>query len=277
MPNSEPIELSGEGITVHKSYRESVYPAPSVVIAVEGWGDEPRTVTITESVPADADATLVEFDGDSDGSWTTRTDELVFSAELDDTAHIETAYSYAGGFDDDRAAWLSPPRVTVTDQDGKETVLAVDEPAPTVAGDAGSPPTVTAVADGGKQSTAEPAAESETETETESEGESTGDDSEVPPADEEPDDYGAGLAYEPEEPEAVESGDVYGQQDANPSTDAADVKPDNLYGEVEARWSAEDPNTVSSYGEQDAYEPDDDNEGSYRYGEDGVVEDDDEE
>jgi len=283
MPNSEPIELSGAGVTVHKSYRESVYPAPSVVIAVEHWGEEPRTVTVTESLPADSDATLVEFDADTDGNWTARSDELVFSAALDDTDHIETAYSYAGGFGDDRAAWLSPPQVVVADEDGEETVLTVDEAAPTPAGDAESPPTVTAVADGGRGDDGDAS-------DADDEASDDGDSKSVPLSDEATHEYGSGfaqlavsprwsvgMAHEPDDPEAVESGDVYGQQDANPSTDAAEEKPDNLYGEVEPRWSSEDPNTASSYGEQDAYEPDDDSEGSYQYGDSGIVEDDDEE
>jgi hypothetical protein len=276
MPNSEPIELSGDAVTVHKSLRESVYPSPSVVIAIEHWGETPRTVTITESVPEDADATLVEFDSDTSDDWTARTDELVYTATIDAGEHIETAYTYAGGFEADRETWLSPPRVTVTDADGEETVLAVVDPGPTAAEAGSTPPTVTAVADGGEQRVAESGEESDEHSGSD-EGTEHSESDDSPPVDDESDEYGSGLAYEPDQPEAVESGDVYGQQDANPSTDAVDVEPDSLYGEVEARWSAEDPNTVSSYGQQDAYEPDDDSEGSYDYGDSGIVEDDDEE
>ncbi|ERH00888.1 MAG: hypothetical protein J07HN6_02517 [Halonotius sp. J07HN6] len=296
MPNTEPIALSGDGITVHKSVRESVYPSPSVVIAVEHWGDEPRTVTITESLPAGVDATLVEFDADTDSHWTARTDELGFTASVADADHIETAYSYAGGFDDQQA-WLSPPRVTVTTEDGEETVLSVDDPSPGSGVDGSSPPTVTAVADGGEHSENETASSDADERDT---GEATdnGDDSAehdadgsgVPLTEENIHDYDSGfanisvsprwsvgLAHEPDNPEAVESGDVYGQGEANPSTDAVDEDPKTLYGEVEPRWSSEDKNSVSSYGEQDAYEPDDDAEESYGYGDSGVVENDDEE
>ena len=296
MPNSEPIALSGDGITVHKSVRESVYPSPSVVIAVEHWGDEPRTVTITEPLPEGVDATLVEFDGDTDDRWTARTDELGFTASVADADHIETAYSYAGGFDD-KQAWLSPPRVTVTTEDGEETVLSVDDPSPGAAVDGSSPPTVTAVADGGEQGEAKTASsdadKSATGEDTESgedhEDHDT-DESGVPLTEENIHDYDSGfanisvsprwsvgLAHEPDDPEAVETGDVYGSGEANPSSDAVDADSESLYGEVEPRWSSEDKNTVSSYGEEDAYEPDDDNEGNYGYGDNGIVEDDDEE
>jgi len=296
MPNSEPITLSGDGITVHKSVRESVYPSPSVVIVVEHWGDGPRTVTITEPLPTGVDATLVEFDGDTDDRWTTHTDELGFTANVADADHIETAYSYAGGFDD-KQAWLSPPRVTVRTQDGEETVLSVDDPSPGAAVDGSSPPIVTAVADGGEQGETEPPSSDADEDETgeerkngEGSGEHDTDESGVPLTEENIHDYDSGfanisvsprwsvgLAHEPDDPEAVESGDVYGQKDANPSSDAVEADPESLYGEVEPRWSSEDTNTVSSYGEQDAYEPDDDNEGNYGYGDSGIVEDDDEE
>lgn len=296
MPNSEPIALSGDGITVHKSVRESVYPSPSVVIAVEHWGDEPRTVTITEPLPAGVDATLVEFDGDTDDRWTARTDELGFTASVADADHIETAYSYAGGFDG-KQAWLSPPRVTVTTEDGEETVLSVDDPSPGAAVDGSSAQTVTVVADGGEQGETEPPSGDADEDETgenadtdENREEHETDQSGLPLTEESIHDYDSGfadvsvsprwsvgLAHEPDDPEAVETGDVYGSGEANPSSDAVDADPESLYGEVEPRWSSEDKNTESSYGEEDAYEPDDDNEGNYGYGDSGIVEDDDEE
>jgi carbonic anhydrase len=51
MASSEPIVYSGAGVTVHKAYHESVHPSPAIVFAIEHWGEEPRTLTITESLP----------------------------------------------------------------------------------------------------------------------------------------------------------------------------------------------------------------------------------
>ena len=259
MPNSEPIVYSGAGVTVQKTYEASVYPSPAIVFAIEHWGEEPRELTITEPLPADADGTLIEFAGEGD-DWEARTDELVFSTTLDGEQHVETAYSYAGGFDDALDAWLAEPSVTVAANgaasavDGANaadasTELSVDEPGETpvaaTVGAAESSP-IAAGSDGA-------GADASSETSV----------------------YGDGLAYEPAEPEEVEPGDVYGQQDATPFEDHAAVEPDDLYGEVEDRWSTEeiDPEP-HTYGEQDAYEPDDEGDSGHRYGDSDAIPDD---
>ncbi|TQQ82712.1 hypothetical protein EGH24_04500 [Halonotius terrestris] len=245
MASSEPIVYSGAGVTVQKAYHESVYPSPAIVFAIEHWGEEPRTLTLTESLPDGVDGTLIEFEGDG---WDARSEELVFSTTLQGEAHVETAYSYAGDFEESLDAWLSEPHVTVAVDDGEPTVLTVDDPgetpvAATVGIAAESP--LTAGSDGA-------GAEASSETRV----------------------YGDGIAYEPDEPEEVESGDVYGQQDATPFEDHEAVEPDGLYTEIEDRWAAEDVDPEPhTYGEQDAYEPDDAGNG-HRYGDSDPIPDD---
>jgi hypothetical protein len=58
MSDADPIVLSGGGVTVHKSYHEAAYPDPAIVILIEQFESDPQQVTVTESIPAGADATL---------------------------------------------------------------------------------------------------------------------------------------------------------------------------------------------------------------------------
>ena len=100
MSDADPIALSGGGVTVHKSYHEEIYPDPAIVIVIEQFEAGPRQVTLTESLPAGIDATLVEFDGETADHWTARGDELELIVSLADGDSIETAYAYAGGIAD---------------------------------------------------------------------------------------------------------------------------------------------------------------------------------
>jgi hypothetical protein len=241
MSDADPIALSGGGVTVHKSYHEEIYPDPAIVIVIEQFEAGPRQVTLTESLPAGVDATLVEFDGETANHWTARGEELELSVSLADGESIETAYAYAGGIADAPEEWLTPPSVVIEDGDGNTVRL---DPA-----DAEPPETVVQL----------PEAVTAADT-----------DSAAP-------EYGDGVAYEPPEPEAVESGDVYGQDEATPYEDHAETSPESLYGEIETRWSEEASVIAarSSYGEDDAYEPEepeavDDGE---RYGDDDAIED----
>lgn len=247
MPNSEPIVYSGEGVTVQKTYEPSAYPSPAIVFAIEHWGETPRTLTITESLPADTDGTLIEFAGETSDEWEARADELVFSTRLNGEEYVETAYSYAGGIKDTPEAWLSEPSVTVAANGAADpTELSVDAPGETSVAatidTAVSPPLAVGTDGAGADASSETSV------------------------------YGDGIAYEPPESEAVEAGDVYGQQDATPFEDHAAVEPDDLYGEVEDRWSAEEVDPEPhTYGEQDAYESDDETNSSHRYGDSDVV------
>lgn len=221
MSDSEPLVLSGDGVTVQKSFHESVYPSPAVVFHIEHWAEEPQTVTIAEPLPAAADGTLIEFHGETADNWTATDDELRFEITLTQAGGFETAYSYAGGFENPET-WLAEPTVSVTTTDAAEpTVLTVQE--------AATDPLAFAVGSDGA------GADASSETLV----------------------YGDGLAYEPEEPEEVQPGDVYGQDEAHPFEDHESVAPDDLYGEVESRW-ADDSDVVDAsyrYGEDDAYEP----------------------
>lgn len=222
MSDSEPLVLSGDGVTVQKSFHNSVYPSPAVIYHIEHWDAETQTVTVTESLPAAADATLVEFHGETAGNWEATDEELRYEMTLTQAGGFETGYSYAGGFDDNREEWLAEPTVTVTTADASEpTVLTRKETA--------TDPLAFAVGSDGA------GADASSETLV----------------------YGDGLAYEPEEPEQVQPGDVYGQDEANPFEDHESTTPDDLYGEVESRW-ADDSDVVASshrYGDEDAYEP----------------------
>src|SRR6056297_3437263 len=242
MSDADPIALSGGGVTVHKSYHESAYPDPAIVIVIEQFEPDTRQVTVTESIPADADATLVEFDADTAAHWTARDDELELTVSLGDGESIETAYAYAGGFADKLNACLTPPKVSVEAEDGMTTRLK--------AGDAEPPETVVQL----------PEAVTAADTDNAAPG------------------YGDGVAYEPPEPEAVEAGDVYGQDEATPFEDHAETSPESLYGEIETRWSEEASVIAarSSYGDEDAYEPEEPEavDDGGRYGDDDAIEDD---
>jgi hypothetical protein len=242
MSDADPIALSGGGVTVHKSYHEAAYPDPAIVILIENFESDPQQVTVTESIPAGADATLIEFDADTAAHWQARDDELELTVSLADGESIETAYAYAGGFADELSAWLTPPTVSIEYADGTTTVLEPDDAEP--------PETVVRL----------PAAVTAAETDSAAPG------------------YGDGIAYEPPEPEAVEAGDVYGQGDATPAPDTTEADPESLYGEVESRWSEQAGVTAarSSYGDDDAYEPEKPEavEDGSRYGDDEAVEDD---
>ena len=239
MRDADPIALSGGGITVHKSYHDAAYPEPAIVIIIEQFEPDATGITLTESIPADADGALIEFDTETADHWTTRDDELELTVSLADGESIETAYAYAGGITNALEAWLTPPTVAIEFAGGDVTTL---EP-----GDAEPPKSVVR----------RPKVVTTTDT-----------DSAAP-------EYGDGGAYEPPEPEAVEPGDVYGQGEATPFADHAETAAESLYGEIETRWSEEASAIVarSSYGEADAYEPDEpeavDNEG--RYGDDDAV------
>lgn len=221
MSDSEPLVLSGEDVTVQKSFHESVYASPAVVFHIEHWAETPQTVRITDPLPAAADGTLIEFHGETATNWEATDTELRFEITLTQAGGFETAYSYAGGFEDPEA-WLSEPTVEIsTDGAAEPTVLSVQE--------AATDPLAFAVGSDGA------GADASSETLI----------------------YGDGLAYEPEEPEAVQPGDVYGQDEANPFEDHEAVAPDDLYGEVESRW-ADDSDVVDAsyrYGDDDAYEP----------------------
>lgn len=240
MSDTDPIALSGGGLTVHKSYHEAAYPDPAIVIVIEQFESDPQQVTVTESIPAEVDATLIEFDADTADHWTARDNELELTVSLADGESIETAYAYAGGFDDELEAWLSPPTVSVEFADGTTTILEPDDAEP--------PETVVRL----------PEAVTAAETDSAAPG------------------YGDGIAYEPPEPEAVEPGDVYGQNEATPAPDAVEDSPESLYGEIETRWSEEAAVIAarSSYGDDDAYEPAEPEavEDGSQYGDDDVVE-----
>ncbi|RJX50157.1 hypothetical protein [Halonotius pteroides] len=242
MTDADPIVLSGGGITVHKSYQDAAYPEPAIVIIIEQFEPDATEVTVTESIPADADGALIEFDAETADHWTARDDELELTISLADGESIETAYAYAGGIADALEAWLTPPTVVIEFADGKTTTL---EP-----GDAKPPKTVVHL----------PEEVTAADTDSAALG------------------YGDGVAYEPPEPEAVESGDVYGQDAATPFEDHAETTPESLYGEIEPRWSEEASVIAarSSYGEADAHEPEEPEavDDGDRYGDDDAVEDD---
>ena len=242
MSDADPIALSGSGVTVHKSYHDAAYPEPAIVIIIEQFEPDATQITVTESIPADADGALIEFDAETADHWTARDDELELTISLADGESIETAYAYAGGIADALEAWLTPPTVVIEFADGKTTTL---EP-----GDAKPPKTVVHL----------PEEVTAADTDSAAPG------------------YGDGVAYEPPEPEAVEAGDVYGQDEATPFEDHAETAPESLYGEIETRWSEEASVIAarSSYGEDDAYEPDEPEavDDGGRYGDDDAVEDD---
>ena len=242
MSDADPIALSGGGVTVHKSYHKSAYPDPAIVIVIEQFEPGAQQITVTESIPADADATLVEFDADTADGWTARDDELELSVSLAEGESIETAYAYAGGIADELDAWLTPPAVSIGSEDGTTTTLNP--------GDAEPPETVVKL----------PEAVTAADTDSAAPG------------------YGDGVAYEPPEPEAVEAGDVYGQDEATPFEDHAETSPESLYGEIETRWSEEASIIAarSSYGDDDAYEPEEPEavDDGGRYGDDDAIEDD---
>lgn len=242
MSDADPIALSGGGVTVHKSYHDAAYPEPAIVVVIEQFEPEARQITLTESIPADADGALIEFDAETADHWTARDDELELAVSLADGESIETAYAYAGGIADALEAWLTPPEVIIEFEDGETTTL---EP-----GDAKPPETVVRL----------PEVVTAADTDSAAPG------------------YGDGVAYEPPEPEAVDSGDVYGQDEATPFEDHAETTPGSLYGEIETRWS-EAASVIaerSSYGDEDAYEPDEPEavDDGDRYGDDDAIEDD---
>jgi len=242
MSDADPIALSGGGITVHKSYHDAAYPEPAIVIIIEQFEPDATQITVTESIPADADGALIEFDAETADHWTAREDELELTVSLADGESIETAYAYAGGIGDALEAWLTPPTVVIEFADGETTTLKP--------GDAKPPKTVVRL----------PEVVTAAETDSAAPG------------------YGDGVAYEPPEPEAVEPGDVYGQDEATPFEDHAETAPESLYGEIETRWSEEASVIAarSAYGEDDAYEPDEPEavDDGGRYGDDDAVEDD---
>jgi hypothetical protein len=242
MSDADPIALSGGDVTVHKSYHETTYPDPAIVIVIEQFASKPRQVTLTESLPAGTDPTLVEFEADTADHWTARDDALELSVSLGAGESIETAYAYAGGIADALDEWLTPPAIVVAG--------AADELTRLGPADAEPPATVVQL----------PAAVTAADTDSAAPG------------------YGDGVAYEPPEPEAVEPGDVYGQDEAAPYEDHADTTPESLYGEIEPRWS-ETAATIaarSSYGDDDAYEPPEPEavDDGQRYGNDDAVADD---
>ena len=242
MSDADPIALSGGGITVHKSYHDAAYPEPAIVIIIEQFEPDATQITVTESIPTDADGALIEFDAETADHWTAREDELELTVSLADDESIETAYAYAGGIGDALEAWLTPPTVVIEFADGETTTLKP--------GDAKPPETVVRL----------PEVVTAAETDSAAPG------------------YGDGVAYEPPEPEAVEPGDVYGQDEATPFEDHAETAPESLYGEIETRWSEEASVIAarSAYGEEDAYEPDEPEavDDGGRYGDDDAVEDD---
>ncbi len=131
-PADDEISLSSDGVTLTKTFTPDDLPVPAIRFRLESIHDQPRTVRITEQIPASFSMDSVGFHPEYDAeNWTAYQDNrVVYERVLEPGDTIETVYGIRIDDPADAAPFMTPPDLTVTTADSGGDIAPpdIDEP-----------------------------------------------------------------------------------------------------------------------------------------------------
>lgn len=120
MSNADPAEvtvsISGDGVSVEKSFEPNDFPVPAIAFVVRSDRDEAVTVRLSDQVPDRVDAEDIGFHPKYGSEfWSVEDGNIVFEREFEGGEEYTTVYGLRASQTDDVESFMSEPTLEAVD------------------------------------------------------------------------------------------------------------------------------------------------------------------
>lgn len=120
MSNADPAEvtvsISGDGVSVEKSFEPNDFPVPAIAFVVRSERDETVTVRLSDQVPDRVDAEDIGFHPKYGSEfWSVEDGNIVFEREFEAGEEYTTVYGLRASQTDDVDSFMSEPTLEAVD------------------------------------------------------------------------------------------------------------------------------------------------------------------